>query len=122
MNGTVNKVTLIGNLGNKPELKKFDNGSSVCNFTIATSESYTKKDTNEKITKTQWHQIVVKNKLAPSIEKYLDKGDKVAVFGKIESRKYTSQEKGDQWVTEIIADQIEFLKTKKQESADNQSQ
>ena len=116
MNGTVNTVTLIGNVGIKPTLKTFENGSSVCKFTLATSESYTKKDTNEKVNKTQWHTIIVKNKLAPSIAAFVDKGSKVAILGKIETRKFTTPEKGDQYITEIIANHVEFLTPKKQDS------
>ncbi|PDH52282.1 MAG: single-stranded DNA-binding protein, partial [Cryomorphaceae bacterium MED-G11] len=83
MSGTLNKVMLIGHLGDDVKIKHFDNGGCLARFPLATNESYTNKTTNEKVTNTDWHNIVLRNKAAEICEKYLSKGDKVYVEGKI---------------------------------------
>ena len=77
MSGTLNKVMLIGHLGDDVKIKHFDNGGCIARFPLATNESYINKTTNEKVTNTDWHNIVVRNKAAEVCEKYLSKGDKV---------------------------------------------
>ena len=83
MSGTLNKVMLIGHLGDNVKMHYFDGGGSIGRFPLATNESYTKKDTGEKVTQTEWHNIVVRNKAAEVCEKYLSKGDRVYIEGKI---------------------------------------
>ena len=82
MNGTLNKVMLIGHLGDDVKMHYFDGGGCVGRFPLATNESYTNKSSGEKVTQTQWHNIVVKNKAAEIFEKYITKGDKIYIEGK----------------------------------------
>ena len=121
MNGTLNKVMLIGNLGKDPEIHHFDEGQSVARFPIATTESYTNRQTGERVEKTEWHNIVVRNKLAEICHKYLRKGDKVYVEGKIRTREYTDRDGNRRFITEIIVSDFTFLSPKKQDSLDQPS-
>ncbi len=107
MAGSVNKVILIGNLGRDPEVKHFDNGGSLARFPIATSETYTNKN-GDKIENTDWHTIIVRGGLVDVASKYLKKGDKVFIEGKIRTRSY---EDGGitKYVTEIITDNMTML-------------
>jgi len=107
----VNKVILVGNLGRDPELKHLPSGQAICQFSIATSESYTDKG-GQKQEKTEWHRIVVWEKLAEVCGKYLGKGSKVYVEGKLQTREY---EKDGQkhYQTEIVAREVKFLSEKK---------
>lgn len=113
MNGTVNKVTLIGNLGDDVKLHRFDDANCIGRFPVATSESYTAKETNERVTQTEWHNVVVRNKLAEICDKYLSKGDKVYIEGKLKTRKWNDNGQ-DRYTTEVVANQVEFLNTKKE--------
>lgn len=106
-----NKVFLIGNLGDDVKIKRFDDGGAVATFPLATSETYKKKD-GEKETKTQWHNIVVRNKSAEICDKYLKKGDKIQVEGKVTYRKYTDSNGNDKYITEIAVFNFLFLNTK----------
>jgi single-strand DNA-binding protein len=100
---SINKVTLLGNVGKDPEIKSFQNGGKVANFSLATSESWKDKATGEKKSKTEWHNIVVKNEnLVGIVEKYVKKGSKVHVEGKLETRKWTTKEGTDRYTTEIV--------------------
>jgi single-strand DNA-binding protein len=112
MNGTMNKVILIGNLGDEVKMHQFDETSSIGRFPIATSESYTARETGEKVTQTEWHNIVVRNKLAEICNKYLKKGDKVYVEGKLKTRKWQDNNNQDRYTTEIIANEVVFLNSK----------
>jgi single-strand DNA-binding protein len=112
MAATVNKVILIGNLGDDIKMHYFDGGNSLGRFPIATSESYTSKQTGEKVTTTDWHNIVVRNKLAEVCEKYLSKGDKVYVEGKLKNRQW-EQDGVKRYSTEIYVNEMTFLSTKK---------
>tara|TARA_B110001450_G_scaffold36449_1_gene32225 strand:+ start:1595 stop:2029 length:435 start_codon:yes stop_codon:yes gene_type:complete len=112
MAGTINKVILIGNLGDDVKMHYFDDKNSVGRFPIATSESYTNKTTGEKVTTTDWHNIVVRNKLAEICEKYLSKGDKVYVEGKLKNRQW-EQDGIKRYSTEIQVHEMTFLSTKK---------
>ncbi|MDH3381173.1 MAG: single-stranded DNA-binding protein, partial [Flavobacteriaceae bacterium] len=85
---TLNKVMLIGHLGDEVKTHYFEGGNCIARFPIATNESYTNKQTGEKVTTTDWHNIVVRNKLAEICKKYLSKGDKVYCEGKIKNREY----------------------------------
>lgn len=109
---TLNKVMLIGNLGKDPEIKNFDNGGKIASFSIATLETYKKKDTNEKVENTEWHNISVRyDKLVDVIERYLKKGDKVYIEGKLKTRSW--EKDGDtKYITEVIADKMTMLNSK----------
>ena len=109
MAGTVNKVILIGNLGKDPEVRHLENGAVVANFSIATSESYTDKNTGQKVTNTEWHDIVVWRGLATIVEKYVKKGQKVFIEGKLRKRSWQDKENITRYTTEIIADELSIL-------------
>ena len=112
MSGTLNKVMLIGNLGDEVKMHYFDDKNCVGRFPLATSESYTSKQTNERITNTEWHNIVVRNKAAEICEKYLSKGDKVYIEGRIKTRKWTDDKGMERYSTEIQCDEFTFLTNK----------
>ena len=98
----VNKVILVGNLGGDPESRSFSNGGEVVNFTVATSENWKDKDGNRQ-EKTEWHNVVIKNdKLGEIAEKYLKKGSKVYLKGRVETRKWQDQSGQDRYSTEIV--------------------
>lgn len=109
MAGTVNKVILIGNLGKDPEVRHLENGTVVANFPIATSESYTDKNTGQKVENTDWHDIVVWRGLASIVEKYVRKGQKVYIEGKLRKRSWQDKENNTRYATEIIADELTIL-------------
>lgn len=111
MNGTTNKVILIGNLGDDVKLHYFDEQNCIGRFPIATTESYIAR-TGERITETEWHNIVTRNKLAELCDRYLKKGDKVFVEGRIKTRKWEDDNKQMRYTTEIVANSIEFLTPK----------
>ena len=118
MAGSLNKVMLIGNLGDDVKMHYFEGGGCVGRFPIATSETYTSKQTNERITNTEWHNIVVRNKGAEICEKYLSKGDKVYIEGRLKTRKWTDDKGNDRYSTEIQCNDFTFL-SKKKESGNN---
>jgi|TARA_R110000737_G_scaffold352130_1_gene396859 single-strand DNA-binding protein len=109
MAGTVNKVILIGNLGKDPEVRHLENGAAVANFPIATSETYTDKSTGEKKENTDWHDIVVWRGLAEVAEKYLKKGMKIYVEGRLKKRSWQDKEGQTRYTTEVVADQLTIL-------------
>jgi len=98
----INKVILIGNLGSKPELKYSSGNVAITNLSVATSESWTDKNTGQKQEKTEWHRVSVFGKLAEVITKYCDKGSKVYVEGKLQTRKYQDKSGSDRYTTEIV--------------------
>lgn len=103
MAGSLNKVMLIGNLGNDPDIRTMQNGGKVCNLSIATSESWKDKNTGERREKTEWHRVVVFNEgIVRVCENYLKKGSKVFVEGAIETRKWTDQNGQDKYTTEVV--------------------
>ncbi len=112
MNSLKNRVQLIGNLGKDPEVKSFDNGKKVARFTMATSESY-KKESGEKVTETQWHNIVAWNGTAGIVEKYLKKGNEVAIEGKLTSRSWEDKEGNKHYITEVVANEVLLLNKEK---------
>ena len=114
MSGTLNKVMLIGHLGDEVKLHYFESGDCVGRFPLATNETYTSKKTNERITNTEWHNIVVRNKGAEVCEKYLSKGDMVYIEGRIKSRKWTDEKGIERFSTEIQCSDFTFLSTKKE--------
>jgi single-strand DNA-binding protein len=116
MPGTINKVILIGHLGDEVKMNYFEGGNSLGRFPIATNETYTNKQTGEKVTNTEWHTLVVRNKLAEICEKYLSKGDKVYCEGRIKTRQW-EQEGQKRYTTEIHVANMTFLSTKKETGA-----
>lgn len=113
----VNKVILIGNLGNDPEVKYLPNGGAVANFTIATSESWTDKTTNEKKEQTEWHRIVIYQRLAEIAGEYLRKGSKVYLEGKLKTRKWQDQQGVERYTTEIVCNELQMLDGKQDGAA-----
>ncbi len=114
MAGTLNKVMLIGHLGDEVKMHFFDGGNSIGRFPIATNETYTNRQTNERVTTTEWHNVVVRNKLAEICEKYLSKGDKVYVEGRIKTRQWDDNNGNKRYTTEIHATEMTFLTTRKE--------
>ena len=119
MTGTLNKVILIGHLGDDVKIHDFEGGGCIGRFPLATNESYTNKQTNEKVTNTEWHNIVVRNKAAEICQKYLSKGDKVYVEGRIKTRKWQDDKGIDRYSTEINCQEFTFLNTKNESSSSN---
>lgn len=113
MSGTLNKVMLIGHLGDEVKMHYFEGGGCVGRFPLATNESYVSKQTNERVTNTEWHNIVLRNKAAEICEKYLTKGDKVYVEGRIKTRKWQDDSGIERYSSEIQVSDFTFLSTKK---------
>jgi single-strand DNA-binding protein len=107
----VNKVILVGRLGKDPEVRNLDNGATVANFTIATSESYKDRTTGEKKEITEWHNIVLWRGLAEIAQKYLHKGDMVYVEGKLRTRSW-EKDGVTRYTTEVVADNMTMLSTR----------
>lgn len=122
MNGTVNKVILIGHLGDDVKMHYFEGGNCIGRFQLATNEVYVNKATNEKTTSTEWHNLVVRNKIAEICEKHLSKGDKIYVEGRIKSRQRQSEEGTTTYITEIQVTDFTFLTTKKESAHHKQIQ
>lgn len=120
MNGTLNKVMLIGFLGDDIKMHYFDGGNCIGRFQLATNEVYINKTTNEKITSTEWHNLVVRNKAAELCEKYLSKGDKIYVEGRIKSRQWQSEDGSTKHTIEIQVTEFTFLTTKKESENNKQ--
>ena len=108
MNAMRNKVQLIGNVGNDPEIKTFDGGKKVVNFTLATNEVY-KNEKGEKVEQTEWHKISAWGKVADIIEKYVTKGKEIAIEGKLTHRSYDDKNGEKRYVTEVVANDIILL-------------
>ena len=105
----VNKVILVGNLGKDPETRYMPNGKAVTNFTIATSESWKDKQTGEQREQTEWHNIVMYDRLAEIAAEYLKKGSQVYIEGKLRTRKWQDKEGRDRYTTEINANEMQML-------------
>ncbi|NCT09862.1 MAG: single-stranded DNA-binding protein [Flavobacteriia bacterium] len=103
-----NKVQLIGNLGSNPEIITLDGGKKLARFSIATNESY-KNAQGEKVTDTQWHNVVAWNKTAEIVEKYLEKGNEIAIEGKLTSRSYDTKEGEKKYITEVVINELLML-------------
>ena len=108
MNTLRNKVQLIGNLGNNPEVITLESGKKLVKFSIATNDSY-RNANGEKITDTQWHNVIAWNKTAEIVEKYLTKGNEIAVEGKLTSRSYENKEGVKKYITEIVVNELLML-------------
>lgn len=109
MSRGVNRVIIIGNLGNDPEVRYMPTGGAVANITVATSESWTDKQTNEKKEHTEWHKVVFHGRLAEIAGEYLRKGSKVYLEGKLKTRKWQDQQSVERYTTEIIANEMQML-------------
>ena len=121
MNGTLNKVILIGNVGDDVKIHQFDDNNKIGRFPLATSESYTSRETGEKVSQTEWHNIIVRNKVAEMFEKFVKKGDKLYIEGKLKSRKWQDQNGQDRYTTEIIVSEFTFLTPKSSGSGEYNS-
>ena len=119
MAGTLNKVMLIGNLGKDPEIMHFENGGSLVKFPVATSETYTNKE-GQKVSNTDWHSVVINAKgLVDVAHKYLKKGHKVYLEGRIKTRKWQDQTGADRYTTEIQANQMTMLTSRAEGEANS---
>lgn len=105
----INKVILVGNLGNDPEVRATTTGSRVATISIATSESWMDKNTNQRQEKTEWHRVVFFNRLAEIVEQYLTKGSQVYVEGRLQTRKWQDKDGQDKYTTEVVAGEMQML-------------
>jgi single-strand DNA-binding protein len=105
----INKVIIVGNLGNDPETRYMPSGSAVTNLTVATNESWKDKATGEQKDRTEWHKVAMFNRLAEIAAEYLRKGSQVYIEGKLRTRKWQDKNGQDRWTTEIIADEMQML-------------
>ncbi|MDA9127669.1 single-stranded DNA-binding protein [Flavobacteriaceae bacterium] len=112
MSGTLNKVMLIGHTGDAIKMTYFEGGGCIGRFPLATNETYNNRTTGERVTNTEWHNIVVRNKGAEVCEKYLKKGDKVYIEGRLKTRKWTDDQGNDRYSTEIQCTDFTFLTPK----------
>lgn len=120
---SVNKVTIIGNLGKDPELKFMPNGDAVCNFSVATTDTWKDKD-GAKQERTEWHNIVMYRKVAEIAGEYLKQGSSVYLEGRLQTRKWQTKEGQDRYTTEIVADSMQMLgkKSDSEQGNGNESQ
>ena len=116
----VNKVILVGTLGKDPETKQFPNGGSITNFSIATSDSWVDKASGERKEQTEWHRIVLSNRLGEIAQQYLRKGSKVYIEGSLRTRKWTDQNGQERYSTEIRGDQMQMLDSGRQQGGEQQ--
>ena len=106
---SVNKVILIGNLGRDPEVRYFPDGGAMCNLAIATSRNWKNKESGERQEETEWHRVVLRERLAEIAGEYLKKGRPVYIEGRLKTRKWTDKDGVEKYTTEIIADQMQLL-------------
>jgi len=106
---SINKVILVGNLGNDPEVKYMPNGGAVTNISIATTDSWKDKNTGDKQERTEWHRVVFFNRLAEIVGEYLRKGSQIYIEGSLRTRKWTDQSGQDKYTTEIVAKEMQML-------------
>ena len=118
----VNKVILIGNLGNDPEVRYTPNGNAVANVTLATSNAWRDKQTGEMQERTEWHRIVFFNRLAEIVNEYLHKGSKIYVEGSLRTRKWQDKSGIDRYTTEIIANEMQMLDNRNNGGANHGNQ
>ncbi|MBT8262415.1 MAG: single-stranded DNA-binding protein [Bacteroidia bacterium] len=112
MSGTLNKVMLIGHTGDEIKMHYFEGGGCIGRFPLATNETYTNKTTGERVTNTEWHNIVMRNKAAEICEKYLKKGDKIYIEGRLKTRKWQDDQGKDRYSTEVQCTEFTFLTPK----------
>jgi single-strand DNA-binding protein len=116
----VNKVILLGNLGKDPEVQSFESGAKKASFSLATTEYFTNKEGN-RVEQTEWHNVVLWRNLADVAEKYLKKGAQVYIEGKIRTRSWEDKDNNKRYITEIIGDTMNMLRTKKDSPIENSS-
>ena len=121
MSRGVNKVILVGNLGQKPEMRYTATQTAVANLSIATTESWKDKESGENRDKTEWHRVVFFGNLAEIAEKYLDKGSSVYIEGKIQTRKWQDKEGKDRWTTEVLGNQLTMLGSRNTSESSNET-
>ena len=114
MSGTLNKVMLIGHLGDEVKMHYFEGGNCIGRFPVATNETYTNKQTGEKVSNTEWHNIVVRNKAAEICEKYLKKGDKIYVEGRLKNRQWQDESGQMRYSTQVHVTDFTFLSPPKE--------
>jgi len=105
----VNKVILVGNLGNDPDVRATASGARIANISLATTDSWTDKQTGQKQDRTEWHRVVFFNRLAEIVEQYLAKGSQVYIEGRLQTRKWQDQNGQDRYTTEIVANDMQML-------------
>ncbi len=118
---SINKVILVGNVGKDPEIRHLDSGVVVANFPLATSESYTAKN-GDKVTSTEWHNIVLWRGLAEVAEKYVSKGRQLYIEGRIKTRSYDDKDGNKRYITEIVADVMQMLGTRSDNQQNDKSE
>jgi len=114
----INKVILVGNVGRDPEVRYLDSGVAVAKFPLATSETYTNKS-GDRVTNTEWHNIVIWRKLAEVVEKYVQKGQQLYLEGKISNRSYDDKEGNKRYISEIVVDNMQMLGKKSDRDKDS---
>ena len=118
----INKVIILGNLGSEPDARYMPNGNAVTNISVATTDSWKDKESQERIEKTEWHRVVFFGRLAEIASEYLKKGSQVYVEGRLQTRKWEDKEGNDRWTTEIVANEMQMLGERvSQSSSDNLS-
>ena len=118
----VNKVILVGNLGNDPDVRYTAGGAAVSNISVATTESWKDKETGDQQEKTEWHRVVFFGRLAEIVAEYLKKGSQVYIEGRLQTRKWQDKEGNDRYTTEIVAKEMQMLGGKQEQSSNsNQS-
>ena len=122
MSGTLNKVMLIGHLGDDVKMHYFEGGNCIGRFPLATNETYTNRQTGEKVSNTEWHNIVIRNKAAELCEKYLSKGDKIYVEGRLKTRQWQGEDNQTKYTTEIHVNDFTFLSNKGESNSSMPSQ
>ena len=105
----INKVIILGNLGSEPDARYMPNGNAVTNISVATTDSWKDKESQERIEKTEWHRVVFFGRLAEIASEYLKKGSQVYVEGRLQTRKWEDKEGNDRWTTEIVAKDMQML-------------
>ena len=116
MAGSVNKVIIVGHLGNDPEIRALEGGVQLARISVATTESYTDKNSGDRISNTEWHRVVMWRGLAGVAEKYLRKGSLVYIEGRLKTRSYEDENKVKHYTTEIVADNMTMLGSKNDRS------
>ena len=116
---SVNKVILVGNLGKDPDVRHFENGGSLARFSLATSETFKRKESGEKITHTEWHTVVARGGLAAKVvEPYVKKGDSVYIEGRLRTRSWEDKDGNTRYTTEVLCDNLEMLGGRKSEQVE----
>ena len=117
MPGTINKVILIGHTGDEIKMHYFDDNNCLGRLPVATNEEYKNKSTGERVSNTEWHNVILRNQAAKICEQYLRKGDKIYIEGRIKSRKFQDNEGNDKFITEVHCNDFTFLTPKNQSGA-----